>query len=223
LATVGVNIQYNFFVILGIVWFAKRKNGVSEAERIFLLLVPALTAVLLYAGGRGYRYYGLPLHIFSVFGYIAVLKRDRAFMKKRVTEFVIPAVTVCFCTLFFFINGNANYIFRAKEDTAQYKFAKIIQEKENATLLNYGFLDAGFYFAADKLPECKYFCKLNIPLSEMNEEMDRQVNEGLVDFVVIRVGKRFPDELDCERYEEVMRVRETYSLQKFTYILYALK
>lgn len=44
-----------------------------------------------------------------------------------------------------------------KEDCVQYKFADIIHEKENATLLNYGFLDAGFYYAADILPVNKYF------------------------------------------------------------------
>lgn len=222
LGSLGANIQYNFFVILGIVRFAKRREPELREERMFLLLVPAIMTFFLFVGGRGYRYYGLPLHIFSVFGYIALAESDFTLFKKRVKR-LLPAVMACFCVLFFFINGNYNYIFRPKEDTVQYKFAKAINEKENATLLNYGFLDGGFYLAADKTPESKYFCEFNIPLPEMREEKEKCVEEGLVDFIVVKTWWHSPEELDSENYEEVMRVKERYSLQSVTYILYALK
>lgn len=222
LGSLGANIQYNFFVLFGIIWFAKRKDPELREERMFLLLVPAVMTFFLFVGGRGYRYYGLPLHIFSVFGYVALAKSDFTLFKKRVKKF-LPASISCFCILFFFINGNYRYIFRPKEDTAQYKFAKLINEKENASLLNYGFLDGGFYFAADKIPEFKYFCEFNIPLPEMREEKEKCVEEGLADFIVVKTWWHSPEELNGENYEEVMRVKERYSLQNVTYILYALK
>ena len=66
----------------------------------------------------------------------------------------------------------------------QYQFAQIIRQKENPTLLNWGYLDGGFYTTADIVPNCRYFCLLNIPLEEMTTELHRYLEEGLVDFVV---------------------------------------
>ncbi len=70
-------------------------------------------------------------------------------------------------------------------------------QKENPTLLNYGFLDGGFYTAADIVPTCKYFCILNIPLKEMQEVQDECLSSGAVDFVVTR-----DMELDTQRFNK---------------------
>ena len=71
-----------------------------------------------------------------------------------------------------------------KDDMPQYKFDKIISEVDNPTLLNYGFLDGGFYTVSDIMPTCKYFCGLNIPYPEIQETQDYYVKNGLTDFVV---------------------------------------
>ena len=68
----------------------------------------------------------------------------------------------------------------------QYRFAKIINQQEDATLLNYGFLDWGFYTAAGVAPHLKYYHLANMPLEELHSEQDRYVREGLSDFVVTR-------------------------------------
>lgn len=64
------------------VCFSKKRFGKGAEERLFLLIVPIVTACFLYIGGRGYRYYGLPLSIFSVFGYIAVAESGISFGKR---------------------------------------------------------------------------------------------------------------------------------------------
>ena len=122
--------------------------------------------------------------------------------------------------MFFCINGNINCIFKKKEDTVQYKFAKIINEKENATLLNYGFLDGGFYLAADILPEFKYFCQLNIPLDEMYEETERYIEEGIPDFVVMKVWYLNENELQSDKYREVARESAKFRENEVEYVLY---
>ncbi len=78
-----------------------------------------------------------------------------------------------------------------RRNCVQYKFADIIHEKENATLLNYGFLDAGFYYAADILPVNKYFCLLNIPdktCRKMRAQQRQIVQEKSVDFIVMMLN-----------------------------------
>lgn len=122
-----------------------------------------------------------------------------------------------------FINGNFSDIFRKKEDTVQYKFAKVIEEKEGAALLDYGYLDGGFYLAAKQVPKFKYFCRLNMPLPEMEAEMRRYIDEREADFVVVKLWKNNKEELDSSDYEEVMRVDGRSFWGKETYILYALK
>ena len=68
----------------------------------------------------------------------------------------------------------------------------------DATLLNYGFMDAGFYTAAGLVPNVKYFHQTNVPLEEMLAEQERYLREGLCDYVITR-GKQ--PEWIGERYE----------------------
>lgn len=233
LSTLGTNFQYNFFVLLGIFCFArKRKEGDVRAEEgMLLLILPAVTALFLYIGGRAYRYYGLPLAAFSVFGYISAAEwigrrvRERgALFSSRKGKIAAGtgagALVLALCLLFMGINGNFWYIFKPEEETVQYRFAERIKEKEGAVLLNYGFLDGGFYLAAGQVPEFRYFCLLNIPKEEMTEEMDRYLQEGRADFVVLKIWKHHPEELQSENYREIMREKARYRGDVVTYVLY---
>jgi len=85
-----------------------------------------------------------------------------------------------------------------REESMQYRFAAHINETEDATLLNYGFMDAGFYTAAGLVPQVKYFHQTNVPLQEMLDEQIRYIEEGLSDYVVTR-GKQ-PDSIH-DHYE----------------------
>lgn len=90
--------------------------------------------------------------------------------------------------------NSSNFEFRKvkKEDLVQYQFAEIINQKPDATLLNYGFLDGGFYTVTGIVPDLKHFHKPNIEYEKYPEIMDEQnryVREKVVDFVVIRVLK----------------------------------
>lgn len=108
----------------------------------------------------------------------------------------------------------------AKNDLPQYKFAQRINQVENATMLNYGFLDGGFYFAAGCEPINKFFCKLNIPLEEMDEDQNRCIVEGKVDFVVTRDKKLEDYNLDIENYKMVDTASMIFEGEERTYFLY---
>ena len=119
---------------------------------------------------------------------------------------MILAAFIIFCT-----SSNVSLLRLKKSDYPQFQFAKVINEKENATLLNYGFLDGGFYTAANIVPNCKFFCDLNSRNPKIGEEQNRYVKEALVDFVVISDRNK---KLESENYELVQQIGEYFLYQR---------
>ena len=224
LLTLVANPQYNLLALFGVVWFALKKKG---DERWFLTWIFPIMTIVLYIGGRGYRYYGLPLYTFSVFGWISLLEvfqeKSVLFLKRLST--VAMAIMVSISLVFFFVNGNQHYIFRDKEDTAQYQVAQYIKEHgdDDPTLLTWGMLDSGFYLATEQIPPFKHFNKLNIPLQEMYDEVQRYMDEGLADFIIYCVDKYGNAMKEHPRYEKVATFEGWALNNKHTYILYQLK
>ena len=76
-----------------------------------------------------------------------------------------------------------------KEDLVQYKYASIINETEDATLLNYGTLDAGFYTTTGITPNIRFFQTSNVSYSKfplVMDEQNRYIKEQVVDYIVIQ-------------------------------------
>ena len=65
-------------------------------------------------------------------------------------------------------------------------------KKENPTLLNYDFLDGGFYYAAGILPVNRFSCLFNVELPEQEAEQEQMIRDGVVDFVVTRDRNTIP-------------------------------
>lgn len=232
LRAIGYNPHYGIFVLLGMVFFCWKKRG---EERMFMILVPTITTFFLFIGGRYYRYYGLPLYMFAIFGYIALTEWgvEKFFAKQKWTRIVTPILAVCSCFTYFCINGNIFRIFRSKDTLAQYQVAEYIKEHgdEDALILEYGFLDTGFYLACEQVPPYKFFCEFNIPLEEMKEEMDAYVESGKVDYVVTElwykdngyarrraeINEKMKNRAD---YKQVKEIHTRNRGTKVTYILY---
>ena len=77
---------------------------------------------------------------------------------------------------------------RTAESLPQLQFAEIIRQTPNATLLNYGTLDGGFYTAAGVLPPCRYFCVTNMPLQDQWQQQWDLLDAAAVDYVVALTG-----------------------------------
>ena len=95
--------------------------------------------------------------------------------------------------------------------------AEIINKKENPTLLNYMFLDGGFYTAANIVPNCRAFCKLNVEIQELIDLQEQYLNEGLCDFVVSK------QKIDSEKYVLLEETTFPYNDTTQTFYLYGLK
>lgn len=187
----------------GLVWFGWKR---PRHEGLAVWLAALVGALGVFVGGKSYPYYGLALAALTPLGLIpvgCVLEGMLARLSPKKLAgcaTVLTAGCVGLCSL---LSGNMTADYGAsfgqpREDTMQYRIAAYLEQTPNATLLNYGFMDAGFYTAAGLVPNVKYFHQTNVPLEEMLSEQLRYLREGLCDYVITR-GKQ-PEWID-ERYE----------------------
>lgn len=189
------NLAWSVPGVLGLLWMAARlkKHG-WEAMAGWLSAICLF--VFTYWNGRRYPYYALVLAVFAPFG-LAGGASAAAWALKRVKPAVKSiAIAALACLLLpagpliaMQASPNAYLMDYRREDLPQYRFAEIISQSEDPSLLNYGFLDGGFYFASGVLPSDPYFCSLNIDLPEMDQALRKIIREGKTAFVVTRSQK----------------------------------
>ena len=190
---VTLNWAYTVPTALGILWFTLKKpaNGapaVSRTEKGFLWLTGAFLGLGVFIGGKSYLYYGLILAVFAPLLLLPLRgPAERLPKGKRALTAALAAVMVAGSAgLCLAASPNTPDLLKPCEDTMQYRFAAIVNQTPNATLLNYGFMDAGFYTACGIAPTVKYFHRTNVHLQEMLDEQNRYVAEGVTDYVVSR-------------------------------------
>ena len=224
------NWKYSVFTILGVLWLTLKKGvaGIWEKWNLWMLCICTALGI---SWGIVYMhpYYPLILSVFACLGWIPVLRwledrgekaeasfysGQRMFGKKKL---VFAAVTVL-SLLFAWKTGNyTDEIGRKKEDVVQYQFREIIRETENPSLLNFGFMDGGFYTVCDILPPCKYFCKTNMPGGEWIDVQLTLIGYGMVDYIVTM---DYPLSEEYTKYELAATGENYHERQVHTYYLY---
>lgn len=216
------NPVFSILLVLGILYAAFR----NRTELCFLLasLLGCLPFVAL--GSRPYPYYAFIVAAFTVYGWVPVQEVfSRIACRHALAAAVLScALSVCMSVAGFHVSLNTYLLGTPKESMPQYQFAEVIRQEEDATLLNYGFLDGGFYTASGLTHESRFFCKLNIDLKEMNRELSDSIQEGKTTFVVTR-GKKLQGDTP---YELVRQASWPYqsnaeSPRSFTYYLYRIR
>lgn len=186
--------------------------------------------------GKGYLYYALVLSAYTTFGMIAFWasirfffsyntsgKYEAAVQGVKVRNMIIGAI--CLGVLVYAGKNNPNtYLLEyEKNDMPQYQFAeKMHTLKEEPTLLNFGFLDGGFYYAADIIPTCRFFCTFNVNAPGMWETQYSFIEEGKVDFVITRNNMLEQYNLDSSNYELLDSSSMYFEGVEFVYYLYGL-
>lgn len=205
-----------FCMVLGMVYLFIR----SKSLFAYYLSTSVFSFLLLYAGGRRYTYYSFILAVFAPMGLVMIYKTVQllAAKKKKVLSHLIiylSAAAAFFISIGFmaFISPNTYMISYAKEELPQYKFNDIISKTEDATVLNYKFLDGGFYTVGRNVPEWRFFCGLNIPYSV--DEQDKYIAEGKMDYIITCNEK-----YDFERYECISS--ESFESRKDSFNTYYL-
>lgn len=191
------NPGYTLPLLAGAVWMLLSRRF-ALAEKAAWTLCGLLGLITVFFGGRYYLYYGfafgalLPLFFAAVLPWLTAVLSGNGGSRRAISLFTAAAVAVYAlcpvgCAL---LSPNKPLDQPEKSLLMQYRFAEIVNRYENPTLLNYGFLDWGFYTAAGVAPHLKYYHLPNMPLEELHTEQDRYVREGLSDFVVTRAPLR---------------------------------
>lgn len=200
-ATLNKNVESKVMFLIGMAdYLLTWKYFRSRAEKWILFSIVVGLILGVYIGGRQYVYYFLIVTPLTLFGLIAVglflqkskrlIPDDTTKKGKWMTLVFFAMVTIYLC---FGYNTNIQASrFIVKKMPVQQKFAAIIDRQQHPTLLNYGFLDGGFYQAAGIVPNVRYFERQNIDQKlypENMNEQNRYVREGKTQFVVVRVAR----------------------------------
>lgn len=229
---IGYNPNYGWMIVAGILWLLLKRDSHWKAGLMTVLCFACLTLGT-YWGGKPYDYYGLVFAAFCIFGLVVTAEFLRHCTQvfdlwhRLMPRHIISVVAAMVLVLSMLLNGtlqdNQNlYLTKYdKEDTVQYRFAQTIQTVEDATLLNYGFLDGGFYYASGAEPACRYFCYFNINPPEMWAEQNACIAAGGTDFIVTRHYKLEQYGVDCSQYTLVDEASHPFDQNySYTYYLY---
>ena len=172
-------------MICTLVYFFKTSKQIA-----WMLLIEFFCSfVLIYIGGRRFAYYSLILCAFIPFGLIVVYKilKKQTFLRipaKLPTVFLVIVICVICGSISFFVSPNTYMIKYKRTDLAQYRFADIISKSQNPTLLNYGFMDGGFYTASGVKPNCRFFCSLNVDNDIIQKEQNKYIKQKKIQYIV---------------------------------------
>ena len=169
----------------------------------------------IFAGGIHQRYYSYDMGIFSIFGIIAIyVLLDKIV---SINKHLIYAELLLCSLLAYYLTPNKYLIGTDKMEMPQYKFKEIILQDDNPTILNYGFLDGGFYTVSNIFPNCRYFCQIYMDIPDMFDTQNYYVDNGLCDYVITRSYESF------DRYDLLEQTEWYYNENYKTYYLYKLK
>ena len=214
-----------------IVFIIHRKFSQDCLVKMSILFCFFFLSLSVYGGGRGYVYYSFIFSPFIIFGFIVIFQTiyDK-FDEIRLMKFIYIIIGLVFGLISYTLlyHHNIEMINLNKEDLVQYQYAKIINQNKDATLLNYGSLDGGFYTTTGIVPKIKFFQNLNIDYSRypvIMDEQNRYIKEQLVDFIVIRIepNENFK-ELDIPyldiNYKLIEKQLQEYENKEFNYLLF---
>ena len=214
------NLPWSVPAAAGLLMAYSRKG--HRIDAITLSLSVAGLFVFTYLNGRRYPYYALILSVFAAsgFGYAFFWIRRRTKRHLKALRRIAAGLTVLIVLVCPFaayhLSQNVYLLGTAREDMPQYRFAAKINQTKQQTLLNVGFLDGGFYYAAGVLPVNPYFCTLNISLPEMDEAIDGVIQNGEVAYVITRQRQL---EL-ADAYQLIDESSFPYEGRSWTYYLY---
>lgn len=179
-------------------------------RRISLAAMLGCAALAIYSGGRQNGYYYYIFACFAPLGCVPFARGVEALRNRKGIRFArlaAGAAALCLCAAGALISHNLPVLGYPREELAQTQFAELMAETPDATLLNFGFLDGGFYLAADAQPVSRWFCRLLVSSGDCYAEQSELVERGAVDYVVTR--DLLLEDLDLEALPYVQIAEQT--------------
>ena len=178
------NKLFMVIVIIGVISVIRSKYAPEFKWGMFSLYFG--NVFFIYVGGMAFEYYAYGMAALSVFGFIALAEkaeklgdtwREKGLKRPGRQGFAALAAMTLLCAAGFAhcVSFNSFYMKQDRNDLWLKRFAEEVVQSEEQTLLNYGSLDLGLYTETGIVPVTRFFCRLNIPLEEMFNEMNEAI------------------------------------------------
>ena len=161
--------------------------------KLALLSMAACAFASVYLIGRTWPYSPMALGAFALCVFPAVSCRADRIARAWVRRLNLAVSCALALVVALFLSPNAYLRGVPREEMAQYRLAQYVHE--GATLLQYSHLDDGLYLASGRLPQEKYFVRLNVNYDEMFDALERSIREGMPDYV-LTAWSPLPEEYD---------------------------
>ena len=220
------NIYYGkficLFIIIGIISFlVSKKYLINRFNKICFIMFFIGGSLGIYGAGDGYLYYFLMFVILEIFGLIFIYDIFNRINKGRIINIIMIICIISLAIFFIFNSISLEYLGKNKKDLIQYKFSKIIKEKNGKSILNYGRLDGGFYMTSNILPSTKYFEFQNTDIKELHDELDKKIANKEFDFIVYIYFDDNYDKVVTDNYKLIIKYDEImWGTTKFYYSLF---
>ncbi len=206
----GANIKFAFklflkarnclavlLVLLGFAWAL-----VKRQYELFMAIIISFIFTFIVINSGIVQYYGnLPLYVYSSFGICCIIGiLDRI---KQKSLLVLNCLSIVLSVIAAYVLCIHTYdLFKSKEDMPQYIFAKEMQTCgiDDYSMLYYGPLDQGFYFADGNMPKWKAFVQLNQGGDELTNMQNGYINNLEPDFIISEMVL-----CDSSDYDEIIQ------------------
>lgn len=222
------NLGYSLPLFFGICFFLLVPlYRISFWEKLAVCFMGMGLAAGIFIGSMRHDYYGLPLAVFAIWGIWlgsifvekteCLLKGLPLRRKRGQTEMILwGAMLLCSMYLSYRISPNTYLLLTDKDDMPQYRFAERILASDDISLLNYLFLDGGFYTVTGGVPTEKTFCLLNADRYNRMLEQQEYIREQRTRWVVTWLAQ----EASEEQLRSLDIVSEYYDLADYMYFYF---
>lgn len=169
-----------FFVGVALVALCRR---LPVRARLYLAVTAGFTALFIWVGGSYWPYYGLPMAAYIPLALGLVLSAVKI-QHNRLLAGVLAGI-LCFVWVWIY-TPNREQMGKKKEDLVQTRFAAVINQTPDASILDWGAVDSGFYTAAGLDPQFRYFVHLNAEKPEADQARLEAIRNGDFDYIVVR-------------------------------------
>lgn len=219
------NLTSNWLIMtlmyVGLIIFLLNKKYINRNYKKLLLIFTFIMSFIgIYFGGFSYPYYFLFMTPYIIFGLIVL------FDKINIKRYIITYSFCIIISIYLILQSNNIYFMKYKKnDLIQYKYAKIMKKNKAKTLLNYGFLDSGFYMTADILPSVRYFELQNASVEGMNEVLGTMIDNKEFDYIVVIQPTNYNPTIReiYEKYDLIRKDKQKFEKMNVTYYLYKAK
>lgn len=185
------NLLITASLIIGLLGFTLfPSKSISFKERLTGIVSFIITNIGIFYSGHAHDYYGLVSALFLVYPCIFIALILDKFKGKKIFKFTNGkpyafGIIFIFGLIFSLIFSDNTYLIKYhKKDLPQYRFASIISESDDQSILNFGFMDCGIYTVLDTIPDIKEYCTTNLDYYGLVAKQQKYVDNKTTKYVI---------------------------------------